>query len=212
VTPRDFRERLQRRARKLQVEIAAEWLDPLGQFFLLLAKWNAKINLTSLPLDPPADSAIDRLILEPLTAVRLLPDHELSWYDLGSGGGSPALPLKIARPRARLTMFESKSRKVAFLREAVRVIGLADTAVEGVRLQEVDPNLHGRAQIVTVRALRTDAAMAALIDRLLAPDGRLLLFRGNDSAPKMPGFHLIDALRLPDAGRLAAFDRVPRGT
>jgi 16S rRNA (guanine527-N7)-methyltransferase len=210
--PREFRQRLQRRARKLQVDIAPEWLDPLEQFFQLLAKWNAKINLTSLPLDPPVDHALDRLILEPLTAVKLVPDGRIVWYDLGSGGGSPAVPLKIARPRARLTMFESKSRKVAFLREAVRVVGLEDTTVEGVRLEEVNSKLNGKAQIVTVRALRMDAALTRVVDRLLTPEGQLLLFCGNDSASRVPGFHLADALRLPEAGSLAAYRRVPRGT
>jgi 16S rRNA (guanine527-N7)-methyltransferase len=212
VTRREFRERLQRRARRLQVEIAPEWLPPLEEFLLLLAKWNAKINLTSLPLDPPDDHALDRLILEPLTAVKLVPDHSITWYDLGSGGGSPAFPLKIARPSTRLTMFESKSRKVAFLREAVRAIGLDEANVEGTRLQEVDPRLHGKAQLVTVRALRTDAAMAGIIDRLMTSDGRLLLFRGNDSTAKVPGFQLSDRLRLPESGSLGAYDRVPRGT
>jgi len=29
------------------------------------------------------------------------------WADLGSGGGSPALPIKIARPASTLTMVEA---------------------------------------------------------------------------------------------------------
>ena len=40
--------------------------------------------------------------------------------DVGSGGGSPAIPLKLAVPRLALTMVEVKARKSAFLREAVR--------------------------------------------------------------------------------------------
>ena len=35
--------------------------------------------------------------------------------DVGSGGGSPAIPLKLALPRLRLTMVEAKARKSAFL-------------------------------------------------------------------------------------------------
>ena len=44
--------------------------------------------------------------------------------DVGSGGGSPAIPLKLAVPRLSLTMVEAKARKSAFLREAIRHLGL----------------------------------------------------------------------------------------
>ena len=50
--------------------------------------------------------------------------------DIGSGGGSPAIPLKLATPGSALTMVEVKARKSAFLREAIRQLGLTDTQVE----------------------------------------------------------------------------------
>ena len=90
-------------------------LEPLEAYFQLLTQWNAKINLTALPLDPPTDETFDRLLVEPLAASKQIPTHTPSvWFDLGSGGGSPAIPLKIARPALRLTMIESKERKSAF--------------------------------------------------------------------------------------------------
>ena len=62
-------------------------------------RWNRKINLTALT-DP--DEAIDRLLLEPLVAARYLPvPGEPSLMDIGSGGGSPAIPLKLATPAPR---------------------------------------------------------------------------------------------------------------
>ena len=57
----------------------------------------------------------------------MLPDDasDALWFDIGSGGGSPAIPLKLARPTLPLPMVESKTRKAVFLREAVRALGLA---------------------------------------------------------------------------------------
>ena len=79
------------------------------------------MNLTALPLDPPTDETFDRLLIEPLAASRQVrADMASVWFDLGSGGGRPAIPLKIARQQLRLTMIESKERKSAFLREAAR--------------------------------------------------------------------------------------------
>ena len=78
-------------------------LEPLEAYFRLLAHWNAKINLTALPLDPPTDETLDRLLVEPLAAARQIRRcAAASGSTSGSGGGSPAIPLKIARPALRL--------------------------------------------------------------------------------------------------------------
>ena len=66
------------------------------------------------------DETFDRLLIEPLIASRYLPSTDCSVIDVGSGGGSPAIPLKLAMPGISLRMVESKTRKAAFLREAVR--------------------------------------------------------------------------------------------
>ena len=109
MTSLEFRDRLARRARRAKAPLTIAMLDPLEAYFRLLTQWNHKINLTALPLDAPTDETFDRLLVEPLAAAKQIPTHTASvWLDLGSGGGSPAIPLKIARPALRLTMIESK--------------------------------------------------------------------------------------------------------
>ena len=112
MTSLEFRDRIARRTRRAKAPIALNMLEPLEAYFRLLTQWNAKINLTALPLEQPTDETFDRLLVEPLGAAKQLrADASLIWFDLGSGGGSPAIPLKIARPALRLTMIESKERK-----------------------------------------------------------------------------------------------------
>jgi len=177
-------------------------LDPLEAYFQLLTQWNAKINLTSLPLDPPTDETFDRLLVEPLAASKQIPTHTPSaWFDLGSGGGSPAIPLKIARPDLRLTMIESKERKSAFLREAVRALGLSHAAVETERFENVAANAEyaGTADLVTVRAVRADAELFLTAGRLLKHNGLLLLFRpAHSPSPAPPGFSHTKTVPLTD--------------
>src|SRR3954467_11057735 len=127
MTTIEFRDKLARRSRWAKAPITLNMLEPLEGYYRLLTHWNAKINLTALPLDPPTDETFDRLLVEPLGAAKQIPTHTPAiWFDLGSGGGSPAIPLKIARPSLRLTMIESKERKGAFLREAIRTLELSD--------------------------------------------------------------------------------------
>ena len=198
MTSREFRERLNRRARRIDLAIPAETASGLERYFGLLARWNAKINLTALPLSSPTDETFDRLLIEPLAAGRHLADIHGVWIDLGSGGGSPAIPLKIARPDLALIMVESKVRKAAFLREAIRALSLADARVENIRFEELlaRAEFHHKAALVTVRAVRADEALFRTASALLRADGRIAMFRPNDSRVSAPGFRFSQTFAL----------------
>ena len=70
MTSLEFRDRLARRARRAKAPVTLAMLEPLEAYFRLLAHWNAKINLTALPLDTPTDETFDRLLVEPIAASR----------------------------------------------------------------------------------------------------------------------------------------------
>jgi 16S rRNA (guanine527-N7)-methyltransferase len=180
VTSREFRERLGRRARRVGLAVPSSLREALEAYYRLLARWNAKINLTSLDLEASADEAFDRLLIEPLVAARLLPGPSCVMLDIGSGGGSPAIPMKLAAPASRLTMVEAKTRKSAFLREAVRHLGLSDTQVETTRFEALlaQPALHEGVDVVTVRAVRVESRVLMGLQAFLRPGGDLFLFRG----------------------------------
>ena len=214
MTSLEFRDRLARRTRRAKAPITLNMLEPLEAYFRLLAQWNATINLTALPLDAPTDETFDRLFVEPLAAAKQIPTHTPSiWFDLGSGGGSPAIPLKIARPALRLTMIESKERKSAFLREAVRALGLVDASVETERFEVIARKaaFAGAGDVATVRAVKADAELFETAGQLLKEGGRLLLFRPAHSASAdPPGFQRIATHPLLDSPQsfLSVYRRV----
>jgi len=185
VAARDFKTRLSRRASRVGLFLPDDIAEKLATYYELLERWNRKINLTALN-DP--DEAIDRLLLEPLLAARFLPaGSPLLLMDLGSGGGSPALPLTImGGDRVRLTMVEVKTRKSAFLREAVRQLDLVAT-VENSRFEELlaRPELHERFDAMSIRAVRIEPKLLMSLQAFLKANGLLLMFRG-PSGPDAP--------------------------
>jgi 16S rRNA (guanine527-N7)-methyltransferase len=213
VTSLEFRDRLARRARRAKAPLTLAMLTPLEAYFRLLALWNSKINLTALPLDSPTDETFDRLLVEPLAAAPHLTwgaragtryhDDPGVWFDLGSGGGSPAIPLLIARPALNLTMIESKTRKAAFLREAVRAVGLTSSAVVlNDRFEDAARTAVHRqaADVVTVRAVKADESLFTVAGQLLKKEGHLFLFRpAHDASPNPRGFTRIATIPLNDA-------------
>jgi 16S rRNA (guanine527-N7)-methyltransferase len=194
MTTRELRERIRRRARYANLNIQGDLLEGLERYFLLLGRWNAKVNLTAFRLAPGGDDeAIDRLLLEPLVAAKHLPAHATSLLDAGSGGGSPAIPLKLAVPSMRLRMVEAKTRKAVFLREAVRELGLKEADVETARFEELlpRPEMHESADVVSLRAVRVEPKVLITLQAFLKPAGLLFLFRGP------AGGHLANAVTPP---------------
>ncbi len=180
--PRDLHSRLARRASRAGVFVPDPLVERLVAYYELLARWNRKINLTSL--ENP-DEAFDRLLIEPLVATKYLSSSSPQrLIDIGSGGGSPAIPFKLAVPALRLTMVEVKARKSAFLREAIRQLGLEQTDVETARYEEllVRPELHEACDVLSLRAVRTEARVLTSLQAFLKPGGTLMLFRGPSGA------------------------------
>jgi len=173
-----FRDLLEARAHAANISIDAEALGRLETYFRLLSHWNKRINLTSLPLEPLTERAVDRLFIEPLVAAPLIAASASVWFDLGSGGGSPAFPLQIVRPISRLNLVESRDRKAAFLREVIRALGLAGAEVRAIRIEALadDDDNEGAADLVTVRAVRMSATLFSQLDRLLKVGGQAVLF------------------------------------
>ena len=172
-------ERIAARAEAAGVPVGCALSDALARYVDLLVRWNERMNLTGLTDD---DAGLDRLVVEPLGAARRLPTGALRVIDIGSGGGSPAVPMKLARPDVQLRMVESKSRKAAFLREAVRHLGISGAEVEACRYEQLAARVRDdeRAAVVTVRAVRLDEDGFECLSRLLASGGRLFLFERED--------------------------------
>lgn len=185
MSAREFRDRLRRRAKRAGVDLPTDLADACERYYALLAKWNARINLSSFQLDPSgSDEAFDRLLIEPLIATRHVPPAAQTAIDIGSGGGSPAIPLALGIPRLSMRMVESKTRKAVFLREAIRELGLGRAEVETSRFEELltRPELHEGLDLVTIRAVRVEPRTLMSLQAFLKPGGQLFLFRGPGGA------------------------------
>lgn len=206
----------------LPAELAAQ----LEAYYRLLAIWNTKINLTGLKLTDVSPDSIDRLLIEPVVAARYVPMKTARMLDIGTGSGSPAIPLALATPCQSLLMVESKTRKSVFLREAVRALGLKDAEVVTARFEELlaRPDLHEALDLVTVRAVRIEARMLVTLQAFTKPGGLVFLFRGaGTSGPSesvtpplawKATYPLIESLRsrLVVLEKRAEAGSVPRGT
>jgi len=201
VNSRAFQDRLQKRARKAGCTISTGLAEGLEQYFSLLARWNAKINLTAFSLTDPRDEAFDRLLIEPVLAAQTVGGGPRSVIDIGSGSGSPAIPFHLAAPQTRLTMVEAKTRKAVFLLEAARHLKLPSVSVETARFEQLlaRPELHEAFDTMTLRAVRVEAATLLTLQALLRAGGDLLWFQGGarSATPDHQSFPMVFARSIP---------------
>ena len=182
--PRHVPSRLGDRLRRLAEEAGVALDEPraerLGAYVELLRRWNTRLNLTRLDRD---DAGLARLAIEPLVALPFLP-RQGTLVDIGSGGGSPAIPVKLALPGLGVRMVEARTRKAVFLREAVRHLGLDRTEVLAERYEAIlsRRELQQAHVALTVRGVRLSRQALRRLQAFVAPGGALLLFRGPEPA------------------------------
>lgn len=216
---REFQDRLTHRARRGGVTVPSQLADKLEAYYRLLATWNRKINLTGMDLAEPTPEAIDRLLIEPLVAAKHAPPGTVRMVDIGSGGGSPAIPFALAVPGLRLLMVESKIRKSVFLKEASRVLELgADVQPSRFEALLTRPDLHEAHDLLTIRAVRAEIKLLMRLQAFVKPGGQLFLFRsttGNVLGGLKPPLALVGTFPLVEPLRsqlVVLVKTVPRGT
>lgn len=211
---RKLRDRIVRRAKAVGLDLSDAVLSGFETYLGELGRWNRKINLTALKLEGEGtDEAVDRLVIEPAVAARHIPGAAKSLIDIGSGGGSPAIPIKLCRPDLALTMVEVKVRKSVFLRQVSRALGLEQTLVETARFEELlaRPELHESLDVVSVRAVKLDIGTLLGIQAFLKPGGLLLNFTSGEEPVPLPppplkprGSHI---LTLENQSRLVVYQK-----
>ena len=188
MSSREFQERLTRRGRRSGVTISQSLATRLEVYFKLLTAWNSKMNLTGLDLAEQGPAALDRLLIEPLVAAKHVTQPVTRMIDIGSGGGSPAIPLALALSSPHLMLVEAKTRKSVFLREALRALEMTDAEVVTSRFEELlsRPALHEAHELLTLRAVRVESSVLMNLQAFVRPGGELFLFRAASGA-EAPG-------------------------
>ena len=154
--------------------LTAHQLDQVQKYLGLLLKWNAKINLTAVRRE---EDIITRHFGESFFAAQyIFADHPAATaIDFGSGAGFPGLPIAIYSPTTKVTLIESHNKKATFLKEANRLLHLANANVFLGRGEDYPIASHGPADLVTLRAVEKFPQSVLRAAELVAPHGRLAL-------------------------------------
>jgi 16S rRNA (guanine527-N7)-methyltransferase len=179
-------------------QLPASVYGQLGTYLELLVRWNARLSLTSIR-DP--EQMIQRHLAECAFAAARLPADVETLLDYGSGAGLPGIVISLCRPEIKVTLAEAHGKKAAFLREAVRCLGLA-AEVYDARVEDLpEERLFGAVSLRAVEEMKT--AIPIALEHTLR---YLLLFTTEQSLPGLvavsPGIEWLAPIALPNSKQM----------
>lgn len=132
------------------LNVSDEALSKFETLYEHLISENEKFNLTTIT---EKNDVFLLHFYDSVTAAFLLP-QSASVCDVGSGGGFPAIPLKIVRPDINLTMLDSVNKKVKYLTETCTLLNLSDASAHHVRVEDFcKTSARESFDVVTCRAV-----------------------------------------------------------
>ena len=156
-------------------------LITIKNYVELLLLWNQSINLTAIE---DSLEIVSRHFGESLFAATFIDIGGSRLADVGTGAGFPGLPLKISFPSAEITLFESNSRKCAFLREVAQRLCFTNVDIRRQRYDEFE-STGAAFDFVCARALGDYSAFLRWARRVITPGGRVVLWLGTDESIRL---------------------------
>lgn len=161
---------LEESAPQICVPLNAEAVWAFKEYAKLLRKWNEVMNLTNITDD---NGIAMRHFIDSLTLVPFIENEqakqnrkELSIIDVGTGAGFPGIPVKVQMSELKLTLLDSLQKRIGFLDEVIKTIGLKDARTIHSRAEDAGHNKTHREKydIATARAV---AALPVLCEYCL---------------------------------------------
>jgi len=140
-------------------------------YLRLLLKTNQEYNLTGIT---DTKEATIKHLLDSLSIHDLLEGDTIA--DIGSGGGTPGIPLAIAFPKKQFLLIESKQKKAAFLVEAVNQLKLKNVRVINKRAEEAAATKA--PETIVSRALGSLDYFIEVAGHLLPKKGKAIAMKG----------------------------------
>ena len=160
---------------KFNIEISEKQLESFDKYYRLLIEYNEKFNITAIT---EKEEVYVKHFVDSLLFVDMLNGENL--IDIGSGGGFPALPIKIMRDDIKLTMLEATGKKCEFLKVVVSELGLKDVTVINGRAEDLakDEKYRERFDMCSARAVARLNTLCEYCMPFVKVNGKFIAFKG----------------------------------
>ncbi len=158
---------------ELKIDLTEEKLEQLNKFYNLLIEWNKKINLTRIEKE---DEVYLKHFYDSLTIAKVVNlSEKKTLCDIGTGAGFPGIVLKIVYPNLKITLIDSLQKRVNYLNEIIKDLGLDN--IEAIHVRGED--YKGQYDVVTSRAVANIEKLLGYTMHLVSPTGIFVAMKGD---------------------------------
>ena len=145
-------------------------------YYDLLVFYNAKFNLTAIT--EKREVIVKHFVDSLLGADKI---YKQSLIDVGSGGGFPAIPLKIFKENISLTMLEATKKKCDFLKEVINKLDLNETFIINGRAEDLakDDSFREKFDCCTARAVARLNTLSEYCLPFVKVGGKFVSYKGD---------------------------------
>lgn len=163
--------------KKLGINITTEQINLLDKFYNLLIEWNEKINLTTIT---NYEEVYLKHFYDSLTLFKEVNLNEnIHLCDVGSGAGFPGIVLKICFPNLKITLVDSLQKRVNYLNEIIKELGLKEIIAIHSRMEDFSRLNEEKFDLITARAVANMNILLEISVRALKLNGNLVLMKAN---------------------------------
>lgn len=151
-----------------------EQITKFEKYLDLLLEWNEKFNLTAIT---DRDEVEEKHFIDSIELIKFFDVKNKTLLDVGSGAGFPGIPLAIAEPSLHVTLLEANGKRVSFLKEVVKELGLSN--VETIQGRAEELQAREKYDIVTARAVKELNILLELCFYLVKVGGYFIAYKSS---------------------------------
>ncbi len=184
----DFISKMTENAAGLGLSLTLGQTGQLWTYYEMLIEKNKVMNLTAITEE---DEVITKHFTDSLSIVRCLDpgffDGGPRVIDIGTGAGFPGLVLKIAFPKARITLFDSLKKRLLFLDEVIGTLGLKGAETVHGRAEDFghDPAYREKYDLAVSRAVANMSVLSEYCLPFVKTGGYFAAYKTADCAQEI---------------------------
>lgn len=176
---------------KSNINISDSAYEKFENYFDILTFYNNKFNITAI-IDKK-EVFIKNFIDSIIFADKIFGK---SLIDIGSGGGFPAMCIKIVRDDIDVTMLEATGKKCEFLKVVSKELDLKNVTVINGRAEEyaLKPSFREKYDCVTARAVASLNILSEYCLPFIKIGGKFIAYKGKASEEILKAQNAINTL------------------
>ena len=166
---------------KMNIRLTDDQKSQFDLYYELLIEWNRVMNLTGIT---DYDEVNLQHFTDSLTISRIIDMAQINTLiDVGTGAGFPGIPIKIAFPHIKVYLLDSLNKRIKFLNEVIKKLGLKNIYAFHGRAEDFakDRQYREKFDVCVSRAVANLSTLSEYCIPFVKTGGYFVSYKGGDS-------------------------------